>query len=263
MNWLKKKGQSKNPHIELPIQSLWHNWNYCIKEGAVIQEWGDMPSEPKQKNQHEDWAFAMEQIERGRTAMDILREKPHMARYISALERIQSNNAVEQIEEWRNMTVNYICGPAGCGKTSVVIKKHGFKNVYRITNKKNPWDEYRGEPVVVFEEFRSSFMFDQMLAWIEGHGVMLPCRYANKPMMAHTIYIITNQQLFEQYEGKQSNLDDWGAFLRRIDHVFQVDGDMWNKYTIEEWCISHGYVEWLHGLRGVRAEVRNSLSDML
>lgn len=262
VNWLKKMGDCKAPHVELMINTLWHNWNYCIKEATVLVEWGEMPREPKQANTHADWEFVLEQLERGRTMWDIVKEKPHMARYVSAIERLQSQNAVNQMEAWREMKVHYITGPAGCGKTSVVIKKHGFENVYRITNKKHPFDEYRGEPVIVFEEFRSSFMFDQMLAWIEGHGVMLPCRYNNKPMMATTIYIITNQQFWEQYPNKQ-NHDDWGAWLRRFTNIIQVDGNEWNKYTVEEWCISHGYAEWIHYLRGDRAAVRNSLEDLL
>lgn len=262
-----KKWLGRNDaHLELPISADWNNHEYCTKEGSIIVQWGETPQKPEAKQTHQDWAFALDQLERGKGVLSVVDEKPHMMRYISALRQLESEKEVKMQEAWRDIHTSYIWGAAGVGKSRAIMEKHGHENVYRVTDKKNPWDGYRGEEVVVFEEYRSNFGVENMLNWLDGYPIMLPCRYANRPAKFTRVYLVTNIPLWEQFEGVQMNhKETWGAFLRRIDDLILgcANSKEWHKWeTMRAFCDEH-CPEWLPLLKGTNVTMGNSLSDLL
>lgn len=36
------------------------------------------------------------------------------------------------------------------------MEKYGYANVFRVTNYKHPFDQYKGQDDIMFEEFQSS-----------------------------------------------------------------------------------------------------------
>ena len=79
---------------------------------------------------------------------------------------------------------------------------------------------------VRIEEFRSSLKIQDMLNYLDGYPLKLPCRYANKIACYTKVYIITNISLSEQYESIQSeHLETWQAFKRRIKKVIHYSKD--------------------------------------
>jgi len=262
-----KKWLGRNDvHLELPISTDYANWQYCKKEGNVIVQWGEEPAEPTKTGVASDWDFVRDQVLHGKSMLSILDEKPHMTRYVSAIRQYVSEVEVKQQAAWRDVQTTYVWGAAGIGKSRAIMEKHGAENVYRITDKKNPWDGYRGEPVVVFEEYRSNFGVENMLNWLDGYPIMLPCRYANRPAQFTQVYLLTNIPLWEQFEGVQMNhAETWGAFLRRIDAVVLgcANTGMWHKWpSISDFAAEH-HPAWLPLLRGTRAVMENSLQDLL
>lgn len=262
MSAVKKYFNDNKMHLERPLGTDYENWVYCSKEGQVIAQVGEFPPEEKTKQTHADWDFVKDQVNRGKSLLSIIDEKPHMTRYISAIHRYVAEKEVTTQEAWREVKTTYIWGDAGIGKTRGVMDKYGHENVYRVTDKKNMWDGYRGEPVVVFEEFRSSARFEDMLNWLDGYPIMLPCRYANRPAQFERVYIITNIPLHEQYENQQGTAS-WGAFLRRIDDVIGFDGEEWVK-----WDSMRDYVDlvepsWAEFLKGTTVTATNNLSDLI
>jgi hypothetical protein len=92
--------------------------------------------------------------------------------------------------------------------------------VFRVTDYEHPFDSYKGQEIVVFEEFRSSLKIQDMLNYLDGYPLELPCRYANKIASYTQMYIITNSDLAEQYPSVQEeHPETWQAFLRRIKTV--------------------------------------------
>lgn len=261
-----KKWMGRNDvNLDLPISSDWHNHRYCTKEGNVLVQWGETPDEPKAKGTHSDWDFVKAQVQHGKGILSILDEKPHMTRYVSAIRQYVSEVEVKQQAAWRDVETTYIWGAAGIGKSRAIMEKYGHENVYRITDKKNPWDGYRGEEVVVFEEYRSNFGVENMLNWLDGYPIMLPCRYANRPAQFNKIFMLTNIPLWEQFEGVQMNHPEtWGAFLRRINNVVLgcANSGTWTRWDMPTFCAEHA-VEWLHLLKGTQVQMENSLEDLL
>lgn len=103
------------------------------------------------------------------------------------------------------------------------MDKHGYKNVFRVTNYAHPFDGYRGERVLLFDEFRSSLPLADMLKYLDGYPLMLPCRYADKVACFTEVYIISNIPLEQQYPNVQvEEPASYAAFLRRINEKYEM-----------------------------------------
>ena len=201
--------------------TCFENWEYCSKDGNVLLRLGE---EPREEGDPSDWERILMMVENGATMMEIIRRFPAQAiRCQSAISKLMAQVDLESAE-WRDVEVSYLWGPTESGKTSMIYKAHGYRDVYRATNKSNPWDMYNGEPVVVFEEFRNSYDIADMLNWIDGHPAMLPARYADRVAKYTTVYIVSNWELEEQYSNLQvRSPETWKALLRRIDHKVEVN----------------------------------------
>ena len=124
--------------------------------------------------------------------------------------------------EFRKIDVTYLYGETGVGKTRGVMEKYGYANVYRVTNYQHPFDGYRGQDVLLFEEFRSNLPIGDMLVYLDGYPTQLPCRYADKSACFTKVYIISNIALERQYPTIQlEQCQTWRAFCRRITRVIE------------------------------------------
>jgi hypothetical protein len=125
-----------------------------------------------------DIANFFEMIDMGVKNNDLKKLYPTLySKNYSHLDKMRQDNIFAEYEEkTRNLNVSYIYGGAGVGKTSFVLKKHGYKNVYRVTNYAHPFDSYHGQPIVCFDEFDSSFKLTDFLNFLDiypcfkGHG---------------------------------------------------------------------------------------------
>ena len=126
-------------------------------------------------------------------------------------------------ETWRDLEVTYIFGPTGAGKTRSVMDAYGYANCYRVTDYKHPFDTYDGQDVIIFEEFRSSLKQGDMLNYLDGYPLLLPCRYFNRQACYTKVFIITNIPPTDQY----FNIDQASreAFFRRIKMVVEHGGN--------------------------------------
>jgi len=119
------------------------------------------------------------------------------------------------------------------------MEKYSYANVFRITNYKNPFDQYKAQDVICFEEFDSSLPINQMLLYLDGYPVMLPCRYSDKVACYTKVYILSNIDLRMQYAEVQSmNRETWKAFLRRIHNVEVYRDGKHETYTTREYLSS-------------------------
>jgi len=138
-------------------------------------------------------------------------------------------------DEFRELEVWYIWGETGVGKTRSVMEKYGYPNVFRVTNYDHPFDNYKGQDVILFDEFRSNLTISDMLKYLDGYPVALPCRYADKQACFTKVYIISNIPLEEQYRNIQIEQPaTWKALLRRINHTYEMlppasSGEEWTS----------------------------------
>lgn len=143
-------------------------------------------------------------IKGGASDAEILDANPEYFNQIDRMDKVRQTILQEQYrDKERTLETVYIFGKTGAGKTRHVLDKHGYKGVYRVTNYKHPFDAYKSEDVIVFEEFRSSLPVSDMLNYLDRYPLSLPCRYNDKTACYTKVYILTNIDLLCQYKDAQ------------------------------------------------------------
>jgi len=235
-------------HLDLCNGTSQQNCDYVFKEGKwekdkkkethlsnTREEYGQMPVE--RQGARNDLADLYDMIKQDMTDYEILEECPHYIFNIDKIERARQVVREKKFRsEYRDIEVNYIYGTSGTGKTRSIMEGYGYENVYRVTDYKHPWDSYKGQNVILLEEFRSGIRIGEMLTYMEGYPVELPARYANKVACFTRVYIISNIKLEKQYMNIQKDeRETWLAFLSRISKVFHYkDGGDIDEKTVDE-----------------------------
>lgn len=251
---------NKQAHIEKAYGTSNQNRDYVFKEGKWIDdkkretnladshvEWGEIPQE--RQGARNDLTELYELINEGMSNYEILEYKPEFINQLERMERVRQTIQEESFKDiFRHLEVTYLQGDTGSGKTRSIMDTYGYANVYRVTNYKNPFDQYKGQDVIAFEEFHSSLPINQMLLYLDGYPVTLPCRYYDKTAMFTKVFILSNIDLTKQYQEIQEySPETWNAFLRRINRV-----KVFTKDGITEYQSVQEYYEQLHGFQPVK-----------
>lgn len=222
-------------HIESARGSHRENRDYIRKEGKwaqdakhgtnlpdTFEESGELPEEPQRRQKDSEAILAM--ISGGATNAEILREFPTAMNRLQRIEEARQTLLEEQYRTtFRTLHVTYIWGKTGVGKTRSVMERHGYENVYRVTNYAHPFDGYAGQDMILFDEFRSSLPVSDMLKYLDGYPVKLPCRYADKTACFTQIYVVSNIDFEAQYPNIQlEEPETWQAFRRRFHEIYEL-----------------------------------------
>lgn len=237
-------------HIERAQGTHQENRDYICKTGkwlndakhgtsieGTFEEIGELPEERTARQKESDAIFGM--LKDGASDLDIIEAFP------SAMNRLPHiNNARQTLlkerykKEFRKLTVNYVWGKTGVGKTRSVMEKFGYENVYHVTNYKNPFDQYDGQTVILFDEFRSSLPIADMLKYLDGYPLLLPCRFSDRVACYTEVYVVSNIPMEMQYPDMQNyEPETWQAWLRRFNSIVeQLPADFSGDWT--EVCAS-------------------------
>lgn len=225
-------------HIEKCRGSVSDNVNYIKKSGkweldeskqekkieGTFEEYGIKP--PDSKGKRSDMSDLYQMVLDNMTNAEILAINQDYILQIDKLDKIRTTILTERYKEVvrLDLEVTYISGATGTGKTRGVLEKNGYSNVYRVTDYLHPFDSYCCQPVICFDEFRSSLKLKEMLLYCDIYPIELPSRYANKYACFNKVYIVSNWSLEKQYSEIQREDDEsWKAFLRRIHKVIVFD----------------------------------------
>lgn len=219
-------------HIDYCRGTTQENRDYIRKEGKhagtdkeetnlkdTFEEFGECPIESQGKSKDLVQLYSM--IKSGLSDYEIIECD---SSFMLQLDKIDMCRQVIRSEEFKNkfrdMNVEYWFGKTEVGKTRTIMEKYGYENVYRVTDYKHPFDTYKGQDVLVFEEFHSNIKIQDMLNYLDGYPLDLPCRYNNKVACYTKVYITSNTSLKDQYTSIQKGYEEtWKAFLRRINTV--------------------------------------------
>lgn len=237
-------------HIEIAHGNIQSNIDYICKKGkwentskaetrveGTYEEWGDVP---KQKGQIQEMEELYQMIDAGYTNAEILAMNNDYILNIDKLDKVRITLFTDKYKGKRrlNLKVIYISGITGTGKTRGVLDEHGDANVYRVSDYLHPFDQYTCQPVIAFEEFRSSLRISDMLNYCDIYPISLPARYSNKVACYETVYILSNTSLESQYQDVQKEEPEtWAAFLRRIHEVriYGLDGTITIYDSVEKY----------------------------
>lgn len=226
------KSKFPGAHIEKAMGTSQENKQYIQKEGkwkdtekgttsvpGTFEEFGECPVEHQGKSRETDKILDM--LKDGATNYEIIDAVPGAMKIIDKVERTRSILRDQQFaSQWRDLEVTYLFGTTGAGKTRSVMDAYGYLNCYRVTDYKHPFDTYDGQDVIIFEEFRSGLKHGDMLNYLDGYPLLLPCRYFNRQACFTKVFIITNIPPEDQYCGVDE--PSRAAFFRRIHKVVRL-----------------------------------------
>lgn len=234
-------------HIEPALGSNSDNRDYIRKEGKwledvkkdtnlteTFEEYGELP--PDRAEGINETAAIYEMIKQGSSDFEILEMYPNAMNKQDKIRQARQTIQGEKFKDvFRELDVSYLWGSAGVGKTRCVMEQFGYANVYRVTDYLHPFDSYKGQDVILFDEFRSQLTITELLNYLDGYPLELPCRYANKQACFSKVYIVSNIPLEQQYPNIHAEQPKtWEALLRRIHHNFEIlpdlkDGEDWTR----------------------------------
>lgn len=245
------KNKFPTAHIEAAYGSCQNNRDYITKSGkwadteksetsivGTFEEYGTIPAHEK-AGSGVVIQYIYELVENGYSDAEILRMYPEAMLHLDKIQRTRTTLLEDRFKnDWRDVSVTYIFGATNTGKTRSIMEKYGYSNVYRVTDYHHPWDAYRQQKVVLFEEFRSSLKIQDMLTYLDGYPCTLPARYANRQACFTEIFITTNVSLESQYTNVQEyEPETWRAFLRRIGKVliYSADGSVSTYDSVKDY----------------------------
>jgi hypothetical protein len=212
-------------HIE-PMQGTHQQASdYCTKEESRIGDpvfWGELPQQGKRS----DIMDIYEMLVDGCSFTDIRNAFPSQyLLYRDKIHTIKQELLEEKYQDtFRNIKVIYMSDETGIGKTRYVMERYNYTGVFRVSNYKNPFDTYKGESVLVFDEFRSSLFIEQMLNYLDGYPMRLPARYGDKVACYTKVYIVSNWAFKQQYDHEQRYYPStFQAFERRINFIGSLE----------------------------------------
>lgn len=215
-----------------------------INHDATFYEFGECPDEHQGKRSDLEYLYL--QVKDGRTDTEILELCGEIAiKYIEKIGKLRQTYLVDKFKEERriHLKVNYITGKTGTGKSRDILDEHGDRNVYRVTDYVHPFDSYILEPVMVFEEFRSSLKLSDMLNYLDIYPCTLPARYSPKVACYDTVYVVSNWEFEQQYAELQKEPDkvfDYEAWVRRFN------GFVKEYYAEGQYRLYNSMFEYLH-----------------
>lgn len=219
------KNQFPTAHIEKRLGTKDQARRYCMKEETRI----DGPVEigqfvPEERGKRKDLEELAEAILNGADEFEVMELYPHL--YLKYRKHIKG--MIEDIRykyyarnDREKLEVIYIGGLPGVGKSYFVRSLYKEEPLYVVTDYKNPFDNYKGEKAILFEEFRSNISLVNMLNYLDRYTCQLPARYNNKYACWHKVYIISNLDLSEQYSYMKK--EELMPLYRRINVAMWID----------------------------------------
>jgi hypothetical protein len=215
------KGTNKENRDYIIKGGKWENdEKHETKIEGTFEERGEMPIDRSRSGDKYDEEF-VRRVQEGATNAELINEYPKYWRDLHNVDKLRYTFKNEEMgKKNRDVVVTYVWGATRTGKTTHVLETISDFEAYRVTDYKNPFDGYKGEDVLILDEFASSIKINTMNNLIDKFPLELPCRYSNKQALFTHVYIISNLKLEDQYiDDKFCNPDIYAAFLKRIHQV--------------------------------------------
>lgn len=205
----------------------------------TFEEYGECPEE--HQGQRTDLHVLYEMIKDGNSNYEILEHNPAYMNKLDTIDKVREMLRYEEFSHTRRLDlhVEYWFGAPGQGKTRGVLDRYGDGNVYVISDYRNPWDGYRGQDVVLFDDFDSSmYSINELLRWLDVYPIELRCRYNNKVACYTKVFFTSNTAFDMQYRYIQKEQPmTWEAYCRRFHCIkeFTKDGKLLQYQSIDEY----------------------------
>lgn len=124
----------------------------------------------------------------------------------------------------RDVTVHYLYGAPGVGKSTFVLNNYARHDVCYVTDYAHPMDGYTNQKVLVFDEFTGQIPMQTMNAYLDRFVVDVARRYSNAVSLWTEVWVISNYPISEIYRNSKTEFDS-GSFTRRFTDITFMDSD--------------------------------------
>ena len=218
--------------------------DYCMKEASRLEgcepvEWGSIP-ESKQGKRN-DLLKIRDEIAGGAEPDDIFIAYPvassRCVQYVERLSRAYKRK--QACGTLRSVFIHTIVGTTGTGKTryvtDYVARKYGTMEKLHILSMQNGavwWDGYRGQPVVLFDDFsshwRKAISLTTFLRYLDSYPIEVTVKGSTMPLMASEIFITSNEHPSMWYASSpsashQEKPEHIEALMRRLSPKLRPD----------------------------------------
>jgi len=195
--------------------------DYCTKEDTRVRvgkEYGDYDPDAGKQGRRTDLESVVADCRAGKTLREIAMYHP--TEWIKYHAGIQSLHV--QVRPAppvrREVQILVMWGPTGTGKTHRVLTAQDLftdGGVFSVTPGRGPWDTYRGQKTVFFDEFDyTKWDINEMKRLLDVWLMELPCRYQNKFAEWTRVIICSNPSPMTWYPN--ADVCDRDALRRRL-----------------------------------------------
>lgn len=252
------------------VQAFWESKPHCeaIKQDKTGEygckeltraiawvpiRWGKLPNGKETQGKRNDVIRIKEMILEGKPLIDIIMEVPSAMRMTHHIEKVQDMIAPRR----ENMTKLFIIvGPGGTGK-SHYARAHS-PGAYWLApgDKYKWWDNYKGERVVIIDEFEPTHMsFSKLKRLVDKYPLSVEKKGSSANFVAEELYLINNHDPRDWYPEAEMESEAW---KRRVTGVCWVESlvlgneIMFHYHSWDEFCISRPRVKGhINGNNGV------------
>lgn len=224
------KNGLKTAHIESRKGTVEQAIKYCSKVETRLDGpyfFGDKIDKDTKKGERTDLQKLRDKVLIDGLSFDEILmedESGSAARYTQYLRSLIRARDKRKTAEFRHLSVMYLYGPAGVGKSRWALENNVDKSCYRVSDYSHPFDAYDGENVLILDEFDGSMPLTLLLNILDGYCMELPARYENRYAKYTSVIIISNKRLGDLYTYLiEDSSERLRALYRRIDRYAYMD----------------------------------------
>jgi len=197
-------------HLEVAKGTAQQNITYCSKSGQNIVTRGECTI----KGQRSDLKRATELIVDGKaTIAQVMKECPETyVKYHKGL--LALHEGLQPKRDYNTkVTVLWLYGPAGAGKTRFAVDEFGPENVY-IKDGTKWWDGYTHQRCILVDDFDGQWPFRNFLRFIDRYAYQAECKGGYVEINSPFIIITCEFPPVHFWQG-----NDLAQVMRRLDNV--------------------------------------------
>jgi len=207
-------------HYELTVCAAAEQ--YVFKEDTRIGEQFEYGSKPLNRSSSVDWQVIKERAKEGDLDNADIPADIYVRHYhtLKSIARDHIEPDYREIQE-----VSLFWGPTHCGKSYTAHQEAerlgGTTGFYPKNVRSKFWDGYRGQEIVVFDEFRGAISIDYLLKWLDRYPCLVDTKGSSVPLKATTFFFTSNLAIENWYlDLDQITLD---ALKRRFTRIQLLD----------------------------------------